>query len=175
MSNIRPLPAHPSIEFDRKEAKALLKQLHAGDTGALQRASAHVARSADNTEHSRTLADAQRIIARSYGFPSWPRLVDYFTSLERHRHVATKGRLTAAGRRNRPDLIAMGAVFEHVPLRHDADDFEIMWEAFRFAGWNHRWHTIDTLLEAGLPIDHAPFGMPVTVPSSAAHRLAMQA
>jgi hypothetical protein len=30
------------------------------------------------------LADAQLIIAREYGFRSWPRLVEYFTTLERH-------------------------------------------------------------------------------------------
>lgn len=414
MSAIRPLSAHPSLEHDRKEAKALLKLLHAGDPGALQRASEHVARSTQRTTQTWALADAQRIIAREYGLPNWPRLVAYLADLERHRHaprhnrvdqpveqleqmaqrvlrshahrdhyvarelaqyvphcygrsfddvfaatitlddarmvvarrnrcaswdallenvtataqwqqqrrweaassalqraraairssdasaltavldahpdvvipsevdrayratlarvalhvehtsptpaarqvtellasrgadvqheldaellgwwpmqeggvarvrwmlerganphwtppnrisvlehaivrfrdaacvdliaanvtpkpalwiaaglgdvegvrqfVAGKGKLTPSGRRNRPDLIAMGVVFGAMAVRHDADDLEVMWEAFRIAGWNHRWHTMDALLEAGLPIDHAPLGMPV--------------
>jgi len=75
--------------------------------------------------------------------------------------IAGRGRLTAAGRRHRPDLIATGVVFGAMPLRQDADDLEIMWEAFRIAGWNQRWRTMDALLEAGLPIDHAPLGMPL--------------
>src|SRR5438309_1838922 len=30
-------------------------------------------------------SDAQHVIAREYGFASWPRLVKYFEELERHR------------------------------------------------------------------------------------------
>lgn len=37
MSRFRPLPAHPSIEFERKAAKALLRELRAGDAEAWQR------------------------------------------------------------------------------------------------------------------------------------------
>ncbi len=83
------------------------------------------------------------------------------------RFIAGRGRLTPAGRRNRPDLIAMGVAFENVQVRHDAYDLEIMWEAFRIAGWNRRWHSMHALLEAGLPIDHAPFGMPVLMETGA--------
>lgn len=76
--------------------------------------------------------------------------------------VARKGKLTAAGRLNRPDLMAIGALFGAFPPPHgDADDLEIMWEAFQIAGWNERWSTMDALLEAGLPIDHAPMGWPL--------------
>lgn len=75
--------------------------------------------------------------------------------------IAARGRLTAAGRRHRPDLIAMGVALFAMVLRQDADDLEIMWEAFRIAGWNQRWHAMDALLKAGLPIDHAPLGMPL--------------
>lgn len=87
MSEIRPLPARPSVAFDRKQSKALLKLLHAGDPIALQRASEHVARSTLRATHEWKLADAQRIIAREYGFATWPKLVDYYTELERHRHA----------------------------------------------------------------------------------------
>ena len=87
MSAIRTFPARPSLAFDRKQAKALLKQLRVGDPTALQRAGAHVARSNTRTSDAWKLADAQRIIAREYGLPSWPRLVDYFADLERHRNA----------------------------------------------------------------------------------------
>jgi len=38
MTHIRPLQAHQSIEFGRKQSKALLSELRAGDPGALERA-----------------------------------------------------------------------------------------------------------------------------------------
>lgn len=76
---------------------------------------------------------------------------------------AGKGRLTPEGRLNRPDLMAMGALMGFLPPHHDADDLEIMYEAFQIAGWNERWATMDALLEAGLPVDHAPIGWPLVL------------
>src|SRR5687768_15222132 len=35
--DVRPLPNAPSLEYERKEAKALLRQVRAGDAGALRR------------------------------------------------------------------------------------------------------------------------------------------
>ena len=77
------------------------------------------------------------------------------------RFVVRKGKLTRAARLNRPDTMAMGVVFGFLPPNADADDLEIMWEAFQIAGWNERWSTMDALLEAGLPVDHAPWGAPL--------------
>jgi hypothetical protein len=76
------------------------------------------------------------------------------------RFIARVGTLTPDARLNRPDPLAMGWL-GGVPPRHDADDLEIMWEAFQIAGWNERWAAMDALLDAGLPIDHAPMGMPL--------------
>jgi hypothetical protein len=72
-----PLPHHPSLDFERKRAKKLLRALHSGDTDALQRARAIA------TTPFR-LADAQLIIAREYGFASWPKLVAYFETWRAH-------------------------------------------------------------------------------------------
>lgn len=77
------------------------------------------------------------------------------------RFIAGKGRITPAGRLNRPDLVAMGLHQGHLPPHHDADDLEIMYEAFQIAGWNQRWATMDALLDAGFPIDYSPFGWPL--------------
>lgn len=75
-------------------------------------------------------------------------------------YVAAKGRLTPEGRRNRPDLMAMGCA-EWTLDEEEADDLEVMWEAFRIAGWNGRWAAMDALLAAGLSVDHAPMGLPL--------------
>jgi hypothetical protein len=61
---IRSLPPTPSLEFERKRAKALLRQIRGNNPDA-------------------KLADAQFISARELGFASWPRLVQYFRALER--------------------------------------------------------------------------------------------
>lgn len=78
----RPLPARPNLESERKHAKRLLRALHAGDADALARCSVlpGAARDADTLQ----LADAQLIIAREYGFASWPRLVAYYRTWDRH-------------------------------------------------------------------------------------------
>lgn len=78
------------------------------------------------------------------------------------KFTAAKGKLTPEGRLNRPDLIAMGATGGILP-NLEGDDLEIMWEAFQIAGWNGRWSAMDALLEAGLPVDHAPQGEPLVM------------
>ena len=75
----RPLPARPSLEFERKQAKALLRQLRAGNPDALARARAQHPSLGNDIK----LADAQLVIAREYDFASWPRLVQYFGDVSR--------------------------------------------------------------------------------------------
>jgi hypothetical protein len=79
----RTLPPRPSLEFERKEAKALLRQLRADEPHALERASARHPALRTAAPTSLQLADAQLVIAREYGFASWPRLVRYFEHAER--------------------------------------------------------------------------------------------
>jgi hypothetical protein len=69
------LPVRPSIEQLRKRAKELLKAFRAGDAGASGRLGAVLP-----APDAATLADAQFVVAREYGFDSWPALV---------RHVET--------------------------------------------------------------------------------------
>src|SRR5687767_7466693 len=64
----RPLPAHPNLDFEHKAAKKLLHQARLGDPIAISRMRAHEVGS------DLKLADAQLVIAREYGFASWPRL-----------------------------------------------------------------------------------------------------
>ena len=91
----RPLPPRPSLEYERKEAKALLRRLRAGDADAIARARAlHHAIDASQPGRIR-LADAQLVIAREYGFRSWPRLVRWFGDVERQLHAHFRPRLNA--------------------------------------------------------------------------------
>lgn len=82
MSALRPFPDRPNLEFDRKAAKLLLRQLLAGEREALDRARARGVDTSRPTEDF-TLADAQLIVAREYGFASWPRLVQYHGDIVR--------------------------------------------------------------------------------------------
>ncbi|HUF27072.1 MAG TPA: Clp protease N-terminal domain-containing protein [Gemmatimonadaceae bacterium] len=86
--DVRALPANPSLEYERKEAKALLRQLHAGDADALRRVrSAHPVALRARSPAQLQLADTHHVIAREYGFASWPKLVAYFEEMERHRNA----------------------------------------------------------------------------------------
>jgi hypothetical protein len=87
-AHARALPAAPSLEYERKEAKALLKQIHTGSSDALNRVrQMHPVSLRDRQPDELQLADAQHVIAREYGFTSWPRLVEYFEEMERHRNA----------------------------------------------------------------------------------------
>jgi hypothetical protein len=86
--DVRALPASPSLEYERKEAKALLRLLHAGDPhGSSRVRSAHPVALRDRLPAELQLSDAQHVIAREYGFASWPKLVAYFEELDRHRNA----------------------------------------------------------------------------------------
>jgi hypothetical protein len=87
MSALRPLPPRPSLEFEHKQAKALLRQLRAGDPEAIERARVRHPSIDASTPARIKLADAQLVIAREYGFTSWPRLVRYFGDLDRQRYA----------------------------------------------------------------------------------------
>ncbi|MBC7843493.1 MAG: hypothetical protein H7099_14320 [Gemmatimonadaceae bacterium] len=85
MSVSRPLPDLPNLEFERKEAKELLRRLRNADDDALSRAHRSHAALATIAPADFRLADAQLTIAREYGFASWPRLVRYFGTAARQR------------------------------------------------------------------------------------------
>ena len=82
-ADVRALPARPNLEFERKQARKLLRHLHDGDAEALSRIRAKHRASSGKTPDEFQLSDAQFAIAREYGFTSWPRLVEYFEALQR--------------------------------------------------------------------------------------------
>lgn len=77
------LPARPSLEQLRKQAKELLKNCRAGDAAAAERFGAVIPRLADSpTSVGVTLADAQFVLAREYGFENWAALAHHITTLQ---------------------------------------------------------------------------------------------
>jgi len=70
---IRPLPNDPSLDHLRKQAKRLHHAVRAGDADALAQVREFHPRAAGALGAFR-LADAQLVITRSYGFPSWAKL-----------------------------------------------------------------------------------------------------
>ena len=76
------LPARPSLEQYKKQAKDLLKACKAGDPEAAQRVQKHHPHPNKLAGSGRlkprpTLADAQITIAREHGFESWPKFAKH--------------------------------------------------------------------------------------------------
>ena len=68
---ISKLPARPSLESLRKQAKQLARGTAAGDAVAISRAHAQV----PQAKLPLSPRDAQLVLAREYGFPGWKDLV----------------------------------------------------------------------------------------------------
>lgn len=75
------LPARPSLEQLRKQAKELLKGYRADDPSTVTRFQSHHPRGTPEKEVA--LADAQLVLSREYGFPSWAKLKHHVESLQR--------------------------------------------------------------------------------------------
>ena len=101
----RPIPPRPSLEFDRKQARALLAALREGDRAAEERFRAHHPRFlAVGAAGSAALHDAQLVIAREYGFSSWPRWKQFVEArqLDTGQRAAALVRAACAGTCARP-------------------------------------------------------------------------
>jgi ankyrin repeat protein len=73
-----PLPDAPSLEQLKHQALELLRAAQAQEPEALARLHSHLPQRADP---ALTLSQAQFVLAREYGFPSWPRLKAHVDSL----------------------------------------------------------------------------------------------
>ena len=93
---IRELPARPNLEHLKNQARTLLRQGLASDASAIARFAAF-----GIITTTPKLADALHIIAREYGFDTWP-------ALKLHIDVASEEpveALTAAIKANNPSLV----------------------------------------------------------------------
>ena len=64
---MKSLPARPSLESLRKQAKKLAREVAAGDAAAIARVRAHLPRA----DLPLTQRNAQLVVAREYGYPGW--------------------------------------------------------------------------------------------------------
>ena len=70
MTAAKSLPARPSLDSLRKQAKKLARDTAAGEAGAIARARTHV----PTVDLPLTQRNAQLVIAREYGYPGWQHL-----------------------------------------------------------------------------------------------------
>src|ERR1035438_9685062 len=93
---IRELPARPNLEHLKNQARSLLRQGLASDASAMARLAAF-----GITKKTPKLADALHVIAREYGFDTWPALKVHFDVAAKEPVEA----LTAAIKANNPSLV----------------------------------------------------------------------
>ncbi len=110
-----PLPDDPSLEQLRKQAKDLRDLSRAGVRGALDLVAAHH----PDGPHGVSLAGAQLVVARHYGFASWARL-KHHVELIKHYRRAPDEVASAASPADEFLLLAC--------LRYGGDDAPDRWE-----------------------------------------------
>src|SRR5262245_56607025 len=75
---------HTDLDQLKRQAKELLEDFRAGKPPAIAEVNAHY-RGADSASFA--LHDAQLVLARSYGFASWPKLKSYVDGVTAGRFV----------------------------------------------------------------------------------------
>lgn len=109
------LPGRPDLEFEKKQAKALLKSFKSGEAAAIDRVRAHLPRVTQPDAPAASLADAQFVLARERGFESWTKLKIHIESLRPLQEqiilfmrAASTGKLSVARRilSQRPEMAA---------------------------------------------------------------------
>jgi hypothetical protein len=126
------LPAHPDLEYYRKQAKHLLRSYEAGDAAARERAAEVLG---DRAAGRFLLSDAQFVLAQEHGFRTW---ADFRAGIQSQR---------TTGYRPVPHLWGGGF----------ADPEQIMAEAFVHACQHGRTEVVRWFLDRGLNPDVAPY------------------
>ncbi len=117
----RRMREHPDLEQLKRQAKELLRGFAAGEAAAVAEVHAHY-RAADTKGFA--LHDAQLVIARSYGFDSWPKLKAYVdgVTVRRLADAILAGDLARveAMLRARPEIAGLTMSYgdEHRPIHY---------------------------------------------------------
>lgn len=143
----RELPARPNLEHLKKQARALIEERLAADARALSRFAAFGINSSEPK-----LADALHVIAREYGFDTWPALKFHVEANSADPVEA----LTAAVKANSASLVAE-TLARYPALRSRLNEplpnYGFQAPAL-FAAVNHNnREMVDVLLEAGANIN----------------------
>jgi len=133
----RRLPAQPSLEQLRKQAKDLLEQYRSGDPSI----AAEVEKFERRPDRANfALNDAQRVLARAYGFESWPKMKAFVdgANIARFAEAVKSGDLTQVRSllAARPELVGMDRSggdehrgLHYAVLRRDAPMVKLLMEA----------------------------------------------
>jgi hypothetical protein len=110
----KPLPAHPSLEQFKKQAKELVKDHRMRNASAFALIREFLPSLSGKTDEEISLYpfalhDAQSVIARQCGFPSWNQLRDYMESTSNHPT---------------PDS-SVDAKFKKICRAYEKDDYEL--------------------------------------------------
>lgn len=145
----RRLPQNPNLEQLRKQAKDLLQQYRSGDPTA----TAEIARFERNPDPSTfALHDAQRVLARAYGYESWPKLKAFVdgVNIARFAEAVKAGDMeqVQAMLGSRPELVGMDRAendehrgLHYAVLRRDVPMVRLLMKAgadARKGIWPHR-------------------------------------
>ena len=109
------LPDDPSFEQLRRQAKDLRDLSRAGLQGALDLVGAHH----PDGPHAVSLAGAQFVVARHYGFSSWAALKRHVTTIERYRRAPDE---VASAARPADEFLMLAC------LRYGGDDSPSRWQ-----------------------------------------------
>jgi ankyrin repeat protein len=109
---VRPLPSNPNLDKQRKLAKALTRAYWRGESEAVERV--HALHPKPPVPGNFTLSDAQVVIARGYGFASWPDMKRKIESLTKSPAELFKAAVEAGDvegvrqlLQSHPDLVSM--------------------------------------------------------------------
>ncbi len=99
-TDFTPFPARPSLEQYKKQAKEFVKLYYSGNSEILQQIKKWHPRSGQLLDsgiltHNFFLADAQLVIAREYGFDSWPKFSKHIEELAHESSPVSKFELAA--------------------------------------------------------------------------------
>jgi ankyrin repeat protein len=137
----RSLPPHPDLAQQKKQAKELLKSFAAGDAEARARVRAVLP-----DKQPITLADAQLVLAREYGFASWAALKRQVDSQENEKN--TEARLRDAFHRR--DAAAVRRLFkQHPDLRARIDEPVFGFNSPAIVAYANDVAMVDVLLQLG--------------------------
>ena len=78
------MPDRPHLDGFRRQARALQRAVRAGDPDAVTRLARHHPVVLPDHADGFQLSAAQLVVAREYGFASWPRLTRYVETVAEH-------------------------------------------------------------------------------------------
>lgn len=81
---VRPLPRNPDLKLLNDQARKLLRDCRQGNAPALARF--YLFDSLPDTVNPR-LTDVQHVIAREYGYASWPKLKQHMDAVARETEI----------------------------------------------------------------------------------------